>query len=106
MKTAESEERVAKFVTHASAHSTYLINGFIFVTFCVNAFHVYTETYRESPDPSFPVRDTESDPRWGWLDLACETNPRVVPSLWKDLRSRLHIHTIIHVHIPAAVDTY
>ena len=44
------------------------------VTFCVNAFHVHTETYRESPDPSFPVRDTESDPRWGWLGLACETN--------------------------------
>ena len=43
------------------------------VTFCVNAFHMHTETYRESPDPSFPVRDTESNPRWGWLGLACET---------------------------------
>ena len=40
---------------------------------CINAFHMHTETYRESPDPSFPVRDTESDPRWGWLGLACET---------------------------------
>ena len=33
----------------------------------------HTETYRESLDPSFPVRDTESDPCWGWLGLACET---------------------------------
>ena len=23
---------------------------------------------------SIPVRDTGSDPRWGWLGLACETN--------------------------------
>ena len=44
------------------------------MTFYVNAFHVHTEIYRESPDPSFPVSDTESDPRWGWLGLACETN--------------------------------
>ena len=22
----------------------------------------------------FPVRDAESDPCWGWLGLACETN--------------------------------
>ena len=22
-------------------------------------------------DPFFPVRDTESDPRWGWLGLTC-----------------------------------
>ena len=68
---------MAKFVTHASAHSTHLINGFIdinLMTFCVNAFHLHTETYRESPDPSFPVRDTESDPCWGWLGLACETS--------------------------------
>ena len=43
------------------------------VTFCVNAFHKYTETYREFTRP-FPVRDTESDPRWGWLGLACETS--------------------------------
>ena len=43
------------------------------VTICVNAFHVHTETYQESPDPSFPVRDTESDLCWGWLGLACET---------------------------------
>ena len=34
---------------------------------------MHMETYRESPDPSFPVCDTESDPRWGWLGLACET---------------------------------
>jgi len=26
-----------------------------------------------SPDPSFPMHDTESDPRWGWLSLDCET---------------------------------
>ena len=66
---------MAKFVTHASAHSsTYLINGFIEYFSAYNAFHTYTETYRESPDPSFPVRDTESDPRWGWLGLACETS--------------------------------
>ena len=41
-----------------------------------NAFHVHAETYRESPDSSFLVRDTESDPRWGWLGLACETNEK------------------------------
>jgi len=29
------------------------------------------ETYRASPDPSFPVRDTESNPCRGWLGLAC-----------------------------------
>ena len=45
-----------------------------FVTFCINAFHVHTETYRVSPDPSFPMRDTASDPRWGWLGLARETS--------------------------------
>ena len=32
------------------------------------------ETYQESPDPSYPLHDTESDPCWGWLGLACETN--------------------------------
>ena len=31
------------------------------------------ETYRESPDPFFPVCDTESGPHWGWLGLACVT---------------------------------
>ena len=46
------------------------------LTFCVNAFHMHTETYRESPDPSL-CRDTESNPRWGWLGLACETNPPI-----------------------------
>ena len=29
---------------------------------------------------SFPVRDTESDPRWGMLGLACETNK--TPGAW------------------------
>ena len=33
---------------------------------------LHTETYRKSPDPSFPVRDTERDPSWDWLGLACE----------------------------------
>ena len=33
----------------------------------------------KSPDPSFPVRGVESNPHWGWLDLACETNV-----LWND----------------------
>ena len=57
---------VAKFVTHASAYSTYLVNGFIeyFRDFLRFAFHVHTETYLESPDSSFPVCDTESNPCW------------------------------------------
>ena len=69
---------MAKFVTHASTYSTYLFNSFIkhfprdFQHF--NAFHLHTETNRESPDPPFPVRDTESDPHWGWLGLSCETS--------------------------------
>ena len=33
----------------------------------------HTPSLQTSPDPSFPVHDTESDPRWGRLDLACET---------------------------------
>ena len=49
---------MAKFVTHA------ILN---YLDFCVNAFHVHTETYRVSPDPSFPVRDIESDPCWPGL---------------------------------------
>ena len=36
------------------------------------------ETYQESPDPSFAVRDTGRDPHWGWLDLACETRDLTV----------------------------
>ena len=28
---------------------------------------MHMETYRASPDPSFPVHDTESNPRWDWL---------------------------------------
>ena len=34
---------------------------------------MHTETYRKSPDPSFPVHDSESNLRWGWLGLACKT---------------------------------
>jgi len=34
------------------------------------------KTYWVPPDPSFPVRDTESDLRWEWLGLGCETNKR------------------------------
>ena len=40
-----------------------------------NAFHVHTKTYWKSPDPSFPMCDTQkSNPCWGWLGLACETS--------------------------------
>ena len=35
----------------------------------------HTKTCRASADPSFPMHDTESDLRWGWLGLACETIP-------------------------------
>ena len=56
------------------------------VPFCVNAFHMFMETYRESPDPSFPVRDTESDPRWGWLGLASETKLKPVGSKFEMVR--------------------
>ena len=28
---------------------------------------------------AFPIRDTASDPRWGWLGLACETMERGGP---------------------------
>ena len=34
----------------------------------------HTEIYQVSPDPSFAVCDTESDPRWGWFGPACKTN--------------------------------
>ena len=63
---AEVDRRVwwlSSFPTLA-AHSTYSINGFInLVTFCVNAFYVHME-----------ICDNESDPCWGWLGLAYETN--------------------------------
>ena len=70
---------MAKFVTHTNAHSTYLLYliALLNIFSVFNAFHVHTGTYRASPDPSFPVRDTESDPRWGWLGLACETRVEV-----------------------------
>ena len=46
------------------------------LTLWLSAFniHVHKETNRKSPDPSFPMHDTETDPRWGWLGLACETS--------------------------------
>ena len=31
---------------------------------------------RESPDPSFPVRDTESNLRWGWFALVVCISPQ------------------------------
>ena len=34
----------------------------------------HMKTYQASPDPSFPVCDTESDPRWSWFGPACKTN--------------------------------
>ena len=37
-----------------------------------------TEIYQVSPDPSFAVCDTESDPRWGWFGPACKTNVDLV----------------------------
>ena len=48
---------------------------------------------RASPDPSFPVRDTESDPRWGWLGLACETRIHGWCNVrWTHQRSSIHSH--------------
>ena len=45
--------RLVKFVTHASTYSTYLINGSFSSWLPVfNVFHVHTETYWASPDPS------------------------------------------------------
>ena len=47
-------------------------------------YHVYTyfQTKHQltmTAPPYFPVHDTESDSRWGWLGLACETtNVRTV----------------------------
>ena len=35
---------------------------------------LHTETYWASPEPSFPVRDSENNPCWGCLGLACETS--------------------------------
>ena len=40
------------------------------VTFCVNAFHVHTETYRESPDPSPCVILKAIGAGVGWVWLA------------------------------------
>ena len=40
----------------------------------------------ESPDPSFPVRDTESDSRWGWLGLACETRVGITMYIVRELK--------------------
>ena len=71
MKQLNKKSMVAKFVTHA--HSTYLIT-INFVIVCDNAFHLYME---KSPDPSFPMHDTESDLHWGWVGLACDTMFRV-----------------------------
>ena len=54
----------------------YSINGFfkyyLHDSLCLMAFK-HTRKPTESQDPSLPVRDTESDPCWGWLDLVCET---------------------------------
>ena len=42
-----------------------------------SALHVHTETYQLSPDPFFPMCDTEKDLKWGWFGLACETTKSV-----------------------------
>ena len=62
---------------------------------------MHMETYQESPDPSFPVRDTESDPRWGWLGLACETNARLARSLPVVLDKVYEHHTDKALHSAA-----
>ena len=55
-----------------------MCNGTHFPCDFPNAFHVYTEIfYQLSPDPSFIMRDTVSDLRWGWLGLAYKTRVRV-----------------------------
>ena len=40
------------------------------VTFCVNAFHVHTETYRVTR-PCVILKAIRA--AWGWLGLACES---------------------------------
>ena len=45
---------MAKGATHGSTYSIYLINGIFVVT-------LHSTCTRESPDPSFPVRDAESN---------------------------------------------
>ena len=49
----------------------------------LKSFHLRTEIYREWPDPSFPMHNTESNPHWGWLGLACETTYLPVNALIK-----------------------
>ena len=45
---------MAEGATHASTYSIYLINGIFVMT-------LHSTCTRESPDPSFPVRDAESN---------------------------------------------
>ena len=68
-ETAKLEDCHGK-VTHTS---TYSINGFIKLFLMTARVYAFHETYQVSPDPSFPVCDTESDPHWDWLSRACET---------------------------------
>ena len=55
------------------------------MTICQGSLARQTQPTPASAD-RFPVRDTESDPPWDWLGLACETNTkdaRIMSSLSK-----------------------
>ena len=45
------------------------------MTICQGSLARQTQPTPASAD-RFPVRGTESDPRWDWLGLACETNTK------------------------------
>ena len=56
------------FVTHASTCS--IPTYFVTISFSLWLLH---STCTQKPTRHFPVCDTENDPGWGWLGLACET---------------------------------
>ena len=67
-----------EIVTHTSTYCTYLIIAFIKYYLHdlshLMHFRVHMETYCESPDPSFPVHDAESDPHLGWFGAGLWTS--------------------------------
>ena len=70
MKPLNRKSVVAKFVTHASAHSTYLINGFIFMASALmhsTCTRKPTESHQTLPSPGVILKAIRAGVGWVWL---------------------------------------